>query len=149
MTVCFFGHRDAPETLFPELEAAVRALIEQRGADTFYVGSQGRFDAMAARALRGLQPAYPHVRWFVVLAYPPGTPGDAPPAGAQTLYPEGLETVPRRLAIVRRNRWMIQHCQAVVAYVARPFGGAAQSVEAARKTGREIIGLQPQARKEL
>lgn len=60
MSVCtFFGHRDCPDSLRPQLQEAVEKLIREAGADTFYVGNQGRFDAMALGVLRELERVYP------------------------------------------------------------------------------------------
>ncbi|MCQ2440540.1 MAG: hypothetical protein MJ076_01415 [Clostridia bacterium] len=42
----FFGHWDTPEEVRPLLQGVLKQLIENRGADTFYVGNQGGFDLM-------------------------------------------------------------------------------------------------------
>ena len=48
---CFFiGHREAPESIYPELAQTVEQLIEQ-GVTDFYVGHYGNFDRLAARAV--------------------------------------------------------------------------------------------------
>ena len=141
MTCTFFGHRDAPETLRPVLHAVLTELIEQRGADTFYVGHQGRFDAMVRRELQALAQQYPHLRCRVVLAYMPGKRGEwDEPDAADTLYPAGLETAPRRLAIDRRNRMMVGWADTVVAYVCGP-GGADKFMRLALQKGKEVINL--------
>lgn len=138
MTCTFFGHRDAP----PEIEGALRrvlvALIEARQADTFYVGNQGKFDRMVARVLSGLKEEYPHIVYAVVLAYLPGAKGAA---GQNTLYPAGLEDVPPRFAIARRNAWMLQRADCVVTYVGRSVGNAAKLQAMAVKRGKAVINL--------
>ena len=49
---CFFiGHRDAPEEVLPQLEAAVETHVAAYGVTDFVVGGYGRFDALAARAV--------------------------------------------------------------------------------------------------
>lgn len=50
-----------------------------------------------------------------------------------TLYPEGLESVPLRFAISHRNKWMVEKSDYVIAYVNWNFGGAAQFYEMAKK----------------
>lgn len=51
---CFFiGHRNAPETLSPLLAEVVERHITEYGVDDFVVGHYGRFDDMAAGAVRG------------------------------------------------------------------------------------------------
>lgn len=50
-----------------------------------------------------------------------------------------LETVPPRFAIVLRNEWMVRESDVVVAYVIRGFGGAAKTLEYARRKKKTII----------
>ena len=132
-----FGHRDCPDSIRPKLHAALISLIEE-GIDTFYLGNQGRFDAMAYAELAKLAEDHPRIRFGVVLAYLPGE-GEKEIPGS--LFPEGMEGVPRRFAISRRNRWMIRRSDCVLAYVTHPWGGAAQSVAMARRKGKRIIDL--------
>ena len=45
---CFFiGHRDTPDTIFPQLVDEVERHISAHGVDTFVVGHYGRFVPMA------------------------------------------------------------------------------------------------------
>lgn len=47
MSVCtFFGHRDCPSSIEPNLKQALIHLIDAQSVDTFYVGNHGAFDAM-------------------------------------------------------------------------------------------------------
>lgn len=50
-----------------------------------------------------------------------------------------LETVPRRFAISRRNRWMVDAADVVVACVLHDWGGAAATLQYARQKGKRII----------
>lgn len=57
-----------------------------------------------------------------------------------------LETVPRRFAIPRRNRWVVDAADVVVACVLHDWGGAAATLRYARQKGKRIISYkQPQA----
>ncbi|MBE6764742.1 MAG: hypothetical protein E7546_02525 [Ruminococcaceae bacterium] len=53
--------------------------------------------------------------------------------GSDTVLPEGIEAVPKRYAIIWRNKWMIAQSDCVVTCITRPFGGAAQFAELAQK----------------
>lgn len=109
MSVCtFFGHRDCPASLKPKLRAVVVDLIEQHGVDRFYVGRQGSFDAMTRAVLRELAEVYPHISYAVVLERLPGQKDEAVWDFSDTIFPEGLEIVPPRFAIARRNEWMLR-----------------------------------------
>ena len=55
-----------------------------------------------------------------------------------TLYPP-LETVPRRFAISRRNRWMVDADDAVVAYVFHDWGGVAATLRYAKQKAERIL----------
>ena len=57
----FFGHRDSPASIRPQLRALLMELVERQGVTTFYVGNHGAFDAMAAGVLRELKLLYPEI----------------------------------------------------------------------------------------
>lgn len=128
--VCFFiGHRDTPEHVYPALEQAVEQLITQ-GVTEFYVGNHGSFDRLAARTVIAAKQRHPQVRLTMLLAYHPGERTVTLPSGFDgSLYPPGMENVPRRFAIARANRWMVEHCTHLVAYVTHPASNAGKVVE--------------------
>ena len=142
MSTCtFFGHRDSPGELYVPLYAAVEKLILEEGVDRFLAGSQGHFDLLALRVLKDLQVKYPHIRFYEVLAYPPKN-GPDPPYQYQyeTVLPEGIETVPPRFAISRRNRWMAEQADYAVVHIEGP-GGAAAATAYAEKRGCLLLPI--------
>ena len=144
MAACtFFGHRDCPASIRPALRSVLLELIEEKGVSTFYVGSQGAFDALAASVLQELRAQYPHIRCRMVLAYFPRQQDAFP---LETLLPEGIEAVPRRFAISWRNRWMLRQADYVVTYVTHGWGGAAQFAALAQRQGKFVYGLAPKSR---
>ena len=53
MKTCFFiGHRDTSEDIYAVLENTVERHIAEYGVEEFIVGHYGRFNRMAARAVR-------------------------------------------------------------------------------------------------
>lgn len=139
---CFFiGHREAPESIYPELAQTVEQLIGQ-GVTDFYVGHYGNFDRLAARAVIAAKQRYPEVRLTMLLPYHPAERKVALPAGFDgSLYPPGMENVPRRFAIARANRWMVEHCTHLVAYVTHPASNAGKVVEWGRIKDKKVIEL--------
>ena len=135
----FFGHRDAGKEVEPILRMTLIDLIENRRITLFYVGNQGGFDNMVKKTLRSLQRQNYRIRQYTVLAYLPQDRQEEPET--DTLFPEGLEFIPKKYAISWRNRWMIEHADIVITYVKRPFGGAAQFKEVALKKGKEVVEL--------
>lgn len=143
MSSCFFiGHRDAPKELLPAVRAAAEELIREEGVHDFYVGSRGNFDKLAAAAVRELGKSYPDIRLFLVLAYLPATGSELPEGFTGSVFPEGLEKVPRRYAILRANRAMVDSCEYLVAYAPHLTGNARQVVEYARGKGRRVIEVE-------
>ena len=139
MTVTFFGHRTAPDSIKPKLIGVIEELIEHSGANVFYVGHQGNFDRIVLSALKEIKTRYPHIDYAVVLAHMPTERNELD--DFETVYPEGLERTPRKFAIFKRNLWITDRCDTVVSYVLGPGGGAAKFVELAEKKGKRIINL--------
>lgn len=72
MKTCFFiGHREAPEGLYPALYDAVLRHIEEYSVTDYVVGHYGRFDALAASAVRAAKKTYPDVQLCLLLPYHP------------------------------------------------------------------------------
>ena len=142
MSACtFFGHRDCPMSIKPKLRAVVVKLIEQHGVDWFYAGRQGVFDTMARSVLRELAKVYPHISYAVVLERLPGPRDKAIWDFSDTIFTQGLETVPPRFAISRRNEWMLRQADFVVTYITHNWGGAAQYAEKAQRQGKRVLNL--------
>lgn len=137
MIVTFCGHREIEQTTEVEewLQTVIRGLIEQ-GATTFYLGGYGAFDGLAASVLRKEKKNHPWIELILVLAYLNGRQDAAGYDGS--VYPE-LEKIPRRFAILHRNRWMVQSADVVVAYVLHDWGGAATTLRYAKQKRKRII----------
>lgn len=106
---CFFiGHRDAGEELLPLLAEAVERHIRQYGVTDFFVGRYGRFDALAAKAVKEAKKRHPEVTLTLVLPYHPALrPVASPPGFDATYYPWENEHIPKRLAILKTNQRMV------------------------------------------
>ena len=139
-TCCFFGHREVTHNIRDRLTAIIKKLITEENVTEFYVGNQGQFDSMVYSVLKELKAKYPHIRYTVVLAYMPDE-HTKELYGENTLYPDGLETVPKRFSISKRNDWMIKQSGFAVCYVYKITGGAAKFREKAEKRGLEIINV--------
>ena len=137
MRITFCGHKEVwdREPVERWLKQVCGELISQ-GANEFFLGGYGHFDYMCASVLRELKESHPQIRLILVLPYLNSTM--ITDGYDETVYPP-LETVPPRFAIVRRNEWMVRESDVVVAYVIRGFGGAAKTLEYARKKKKTII----------
>lgn len=140
MTVTFCGHGQifANDEVRDWVRRIILDLLKD-GATLFYSGGYGQFDAIVARVLKELKDGYPQLESVLVLAYLDKKVDTT--LFDDTTYPP-LETVPRRYAILKRNRWMVEQSDIVVAYVTHGWGGAAQTLEYAQKKKKRIIQFQ-------
>lgn len=120
MKSCFlFGHSDAPQDIQSAIEAALERQYLNHGIRQYYVGAYGVFDSMAASALKAAKKRYQEISLYLLLPYHPAERLMETPEGFDgTFYPP-LEKVPRRYAIVRANRYMIETCDSIICYVSR------------------------------
>lgn len=140
----FFGHRQCPVSVRPALKRCLEDLIVHYDVTMFYVGNQGAFDSIVRSVLRELAEQYANITYAVVLAYlPPERKDDLARFEdySDTMYPEGIETVPKRFAIDWRNRWLLKQADYVVTYITHSWGGAAQYAELAAKKRKIVINL--------
>ena len=139
--LCFFiGHRDAESGLTPQIEAAVHRHIAEYGVTEFVVGQYGAFDRMAARAVINAKRHYPNITLSILLPYHPSERSvNAPDGYDDTFYPPGMENVPRKLAIARANKYMVDNSDFLIAYVCHPASNAQNLLEYAQ--ARERKGL--------
>ena len=142
MKRCFFvGHRDAPDEILPQLTEIIEKLISEEGVKEFVVGRYGKFDHMAARAVRAAKETDGDVRLVMMTPYHPAERSLTIPDGFDViLYP--FETaVPPRAAIVRANEQMIRTSSHLAAYVCHP-GKARDFLEYARRYNIKIMRIE-------
>ncbi len=139
MIITFCGHSKLIEqnTIRAHLTRELRTLLEQ-GNHKFYLGGYGDFDLLAAKALYELKQEYPETESILILPYL-DRKVDASLYDS-TIYPP-LENVPKRYAISRRNKWMVEQADMVIACVDHDWGGASKTLEYAVKKGLRIINL--------
>jgi hypothetical protein len=133
LKTCFFiGNHDAQESLRQQLEQTVEQLITEHGVDDFVVGRYGSFDRMAAGAVKAAKKRHPEVTLSMLLPYyGQDEPVERLIGFDSTFYPPDMERVPKRFAIVRANRYMLRHCDFLVAYDAHG-GNTRKLLEEAR-----------------
>ena len=135
----FAGHRDAYE---PITESKVRAhlfrLMELDTAFCFYSGGMGRFDLMCERLVLETKKLYPQKQIQLLLVLPYMKNSITTHSAYYSKYdeiilPSGLETCPCKAAILRRNRWMIDRSDYLIAYIHHSLGGAYATLKYARR----------------
>ena len=144
MIVTFVGHGDLYDT--DQLQALLREAIEEiirHNETTFYCGGYGCFDLICARIVKDLKSAYPKTRSVFVAPY--RTEKSLRAAQETNLYDEilfaGLENVPPRLAIIKRNEYMVDQADLILAFVDHTWGGAYRTLSYAKKRKKAILYL--------
>lgn len=115
--------------------------MPRHGVTDFFVGNFGRFDRMAAAAVKEAKVWHPGIHLYLMLPYRPelGRPLPDMKSYDDTVYPMEMEGVPPKLAILRLNRLIVENSAYLIAYVIHSWGGAATTLEHARV--RERKGL--------
>ena len=137
MTVTFCGHRQIAQSgeLAKWLDLILPSLIEG-GAATFYLGGYGAFDSLAAAAVRRQKAVYPHIEAVLVQPYL-NREFDVSRYDSATYPP--LEHIPPRFAVAKRNEWMVCASDVIVSGVTRSWGGAAKTLDYARRRQKVIF----------
>ena len=140
MRVTFCGHKDVDNRDLVKrwVTSVCRELIMQ-GADEFFLGGYGGFDLLCASVLCELKETHPQIRLVLVLPYLQNR--ICVEGYDETVYPP-LESVPKRFAISKRNEWMVQQSDILVAYVIHSWGGASKTLEYARRKKKRIISYE-------
>ena len=139
--VTFCGHSKLlkleKQSIKQELYTQIEKLI-QRGAEEFLLGGYGDFDLLCARVVSELKENYPHINSVLVIPYI-DREYDKNLYDASEYPP--LETVPKRFAIPKRNEYMVQKADVVIAYITHNWGGAATTFEFAKRKKKKIIKI--------
>jgi len=140
MTVTFCGHKEIADTstVRAAVDDALRGLVAE-GADDFLLGGYGGFDAIAALAVHDLKRQHPEIRSTLVIPYLNRDYDESLYDG--TTYPP-LEEVPPKYAISKRNEWMVEQADVVVAYVTHGWGGAAATLQYAERKRKRILKIE-------
>jgi len=58
-----------------------------------------------------------------------------------TLFPDGLEFVPKKFAISHRNRWIVDESDYIIVYVLTDYNGAYEALKYAKRKKKNIVNL--------
>ena len=139
VTFCGHGNLSGSEISFLEekLLSEIKNLITN-GADTFLLGGYGDFDILCAQIIKNLKQNYPHITSVLVIPYIDKKYNNQLYDCSE--YPP-IENVPKRFAISKRNEYMVDHSQIVVAYITHNWGGAYKTLNYAKRKDKIIINI--------
>ncbi len=133
--VSFIGHREVEDFFFVEqqVDSIVRELITTKDYVEFYVGRNGEFDILVAsaisRAKRDLGGCNSSL--ILVIPYSVAEIESYEKYYDEVLYPPDLYYVHYKSAITKRNEWLVENSDLLVAYVTHDYGGAAHCLKKA------------------
>ena len=148
MVISFFGHRSLynRKDLFERVEKAIRENIDFNEKIVFFCGGCGDFDDLCARVCRSLKEEYKNCEIVFVTPYMTVSQQEKINGWMSlglydsTIYPP-LEDVPLKFAIIKRNEWMIDQSDLVIAYVEHSHGVEYQCLNYARRKEKRIVNL--------
>ena len=142
--VSFIGHREVEKLALVEnrVEEIVRDLIKTKEYVEFYMGRNGEFDTSAASVVKRVQNILgkENSSLSLVLAYHVKDEEYYEKYYDEILMPLDSSTH-FKSAITKRNQWMIDNSDLLIAYVNKDFGGAYNTLKYAEKKGVNIINV--------
>ena len=143
MKSCFFiGHRETTSEILPALADAIERHITEFGVTEFIVGNYGGFDRLAASAVIAAKQRHPQIMLTMLVPYHPAErPVTLPRGFDSSFYPPGMETVPRRFASGRANRYTVERVDCLIACVWHPASNARDLMAYAQKKGVAVTNI--------
>ena len=145
----FIGHSFVfSATVENRLKDEIEAYLAGIDEASFYVGGRGEFDGMAAAAVRVAKARHKDKKIQLYRIEPYFHAGlNRDKDFNEKLYdgiiiPQELIGVHPKAAIHKRNRWMCDQAELLIAFVCRDFGGAYETLQYAERKGNiRIINL--------
>lgn len=145
MIITFCGHgriNISPEEIEKIKEFLIEKIKKSSNAK-FYLGGYGDFDNTVFRILQSLKADFPDIELVFISPYLDSNYSKLQIANEiydATLYPP-LENVPRKFAILERNKWMVDNSDFVIAYVKYSWGGARKTLDYALRKKKPYINF--------
>ena len=145
MIITFCGHSDFlfSDDVKQQLKNILVSKIRKNPTCKFYLGGYGDFDSLCLRTLRELKKEFQDIELIFITPYLDKNYSKLEFAKYHyddIIFPP-LESVPRKFAIIKRNEWMVEEADLVIAYVMYSWGGAAKTLEYAKRKKKQIINL--------
>jgi len=145
----FAGHREAYQSgIDTRLRMAIETVLSSDTTFECLTGGMGEFDAKAAAAVRSAKRQHPELDIKLTLVSPymsnefNKNKEYYENSFDDIVIPSELADVHYKAAIKKRNEWMVDRSDYLIAYVYRDFGGAADTLRyAKRKNDIQIMNV--------
>ena len=145
MIISFFGHRKlySYSDLFKKVTEVILKNINTCNEIKFYCGAYGDFDNLCAAVCRTIKATH---KSELILITPYITESQQRKIKHfinhnlydSVIYPP-LEKTPLKFAISKRNEWIVNESDLIIAYVNHTYGGAYKSLLYAKRKKKNII----------
>ncbi|MBR6412668.1 MAG: hypothetical protein IKS41_05880 [Alphaproteobacteria bacterium] len=122
-----------------KIRQAVEDLISHKQVDTFLVGTKGEFENLSHKIMEQIQFDYPNIKIMLVIAYVKDLER-CPYNFDDVYYPTEVELSNKRWSISRRNEWIIEQIDYIIA-CNQYKGRAYDYCRRAMRKGKEIIEI--------
>lgn len=141
MKSCFFiGHRELDSDIGQALGATILYHIDHCEVREFVVGMYGEFDRMVAKELCKVKRDHAEISLLLLSPYHPSERTvDLPKGFDSVFYPPGMERVPKRYAIARANRYMVENSDYLIAYAKYAASNAREVYEYALRREKKNL----------
>ena len=114
-------------------------------AVNFYLGGYGDFDNFAYDCCKAYQKTNPNVSLklitpYITLSYQRNHLTHQVNRYDDIIYPE-IEDKPLRLAILYRNKWMVEKADCIICGICHPWGGAYKAYQYAKQKRKKIYNI--------
>ena len=145
MIITFCGHSNClfNNDVKEQLKNILLDKIIKNPTCKFYLGGYGDFDSLCLRTLIELKKEFQDIELIFITPYIDKNYSKLEFAKYHyddVIFPP-LESVPRKFTILKRNEWMVEEADLVIAYVMYSWGGAAKTLEYAKRKKKQIINL--------
>ncbi len=146
--VSFIGHRELHRIKYIEdkLERLIRDLLCKKEYVEFYVGRNGDFDISAASVIKRVQKNFGAHDSSLILVLPYHAKDEE---YYKKFYDEVWIPIENKThfkaAITKRNEWLTDNSDLLIAYVENEYGGAYNTLKHAEKKGVQIVNIAKEA----
>lgn len=143
ITFCGHGNINIDQNVADKIKDFLIEKIKQYPNAKFYLGGYGCFDSLIFSILRTLKKDFPNIELVFISPYLDSSYSKLLIANEiydSTIYPP-LETVPKKFAILKRNEWMVDSCDLLIAYVKYSWGGARKTLDYAIRKKKPYINF--------
>jgi len=137
MTVTFCGHSDFSfkDSDKEKLKDLLIKLVVKFPTCKFYLGGYGNFDALCFSTLKEIKKDFPNIELIFITPYLNNNYGKLNLAKNQydnIIFPPLENSLPK-FAISKRNEWMVDNSDLLIAFVHHGFGGASKTLDYAKR----------------